>query len=35
MEERNLIIAMILGVFLFGGSPDVTDAIIHYLMKGG
>ncbi len=33
MEERNLILAIIIGTFLFGGSPDVTDALIHFLMS--
>lgn len=33
MDENNIIIAIILGVFLFGGDPDVTDAIIHFLMS--
>lgn len=33
MEENNIIIAIILGVFLFGGQPDLTDALIHFLMN--
>jgi len=33
MDERNLIISIVLWFFLFGGDPDVTDALIHFLMS--
>jgi len=33
MSDAALILGIVLLIILFGGEPDLHDALMHYLMK--
>jgi len=33
MADAALILGIVLLIILFGGEPDLHDALMHYLMK--